>query len=42
MQSYGSTKLTFAGLLGCALGIATAGAAETPFRAHTIGYVLTA
>ena len=42
MQSYRSMKPAFAGLLGCALGVATAQAADGPLRDHTIGYVLTA
>ncbi len=42
MQSHRSMKPAFAALLGCALGVATAQAAESPLRAGTIGYVLTA
>jgi hypothetical protein len=43
MQSYQSTKLACAGLLGSALCVvATAQAADSPVRGHTIGYVLTA
>lgn len=48
MQSYRSMKPAVAGLLGCALGVATAQAADSPLRApdsplrdHTIGFVLT-
>lgn len=41
MQSCRSMKLAFAGLLGSALGVATAQAADSPLRARTIGYVLT-
>jgi len=35
-------QLAFAGLLGSALGVATAQAADSPLRDGTIGYVLTA
>ena len=42
MQSYRSMQLVFAGLLGSALGVATAQAADSPLRGHTIGFVLTA
>jgi hypothetical protein len=41
MQSYQSMKLACASLLGSALGVATAQAADSPLRGHTIGYVLT-
>lgn len=41
MQSYRSMKPAIAGLLGCALGVATAQAADSPLRGKTIGYVLT-
>ena len=44
MQSYQSmklVKLTCAGLLGSALGVAAAQAADNPLRDRTIGYVLT-
>ena len=41
MQSYQSMKRACAGLLGSALCVATAQAADSPLRGHTIGYVLT-
>ena len=41
MQSYRSMTLAYAGLLGSALGIATAQAADSPLHDRTIGYVLT-
>lgn len=42
MQFYRSMKPAVASLLGCALVVATAQAADSPLRAGTIGYVLTA
>ena len=42
MQFSRSMKPAFAGLLGCALGVATAQAADSPLRDGRIGYVLTA
>ncbi|HEY6640899.1 hypothetical protein [Povalibacter sp.] len=41
MQSYRPMKLAFAGLLGSALGVVTAQAADSPLRDQTIGFVLT-
>lgn len=41
MPSYQSMKLAIAGVLGSALGVATAQAADSPLRNQTIGYVLT-
>ncbi|GFE89861.1 hypothetical protein [Steroidobacter agaridevorans] len=42
MQLYRTMKPALASLLGCALGVATAQAADSPLRGGTIGYVLTA
>lgn len=41
MQSHRSMKPAVAGLLGCALSLASAQAADSPLRNGTIGYVLT-